>query len=83
MTADELQRIVVRLSNSSWTRYWLHWNYPLVDPWMMAIDVREYRFDDKGRQQLISVCVEDLVKRGFRYDEYECVHLIERTKGEV
>ena len=75
--AEELQRIAVRLSNSSWVRYWLHWNYPLVDPWMMAIDVREYKFDDKGRQQLASVRVDDLIKLGFHYDEYECVLLIE------
>ena len=37
MNADRLQSIAARLGNSFWTRHWLHWNYPLSDPWLMAI----------------------------------------------
>lgn len=41
MTADELQRIAMRLSNSGWCRYFLHWSYPAQDPWLMAVQVRD------------------------------------------
>lgn len=37
MTLQELQRIVVILSNSCHVRWWAHYNYPRHDPWQMAI----------------------------------------------
>lgn len=38
MTLEELQRIVLRLSNQAWTRYWIHWNYPAT-PSIMGIGI--------------------------------------------
>jgi hypothetical protein len=46
MTATELQDKVVRmLANWGWCRYWLHWNYPRQEPWLMAVQVLELRPD--------------------------------------
>jgi hypothetical protein len=39
VTADQLQRFAVRLSNSGYTRHWLHWNHPIICPVRMAISV--------------------------------------------
>lgn len=41
MTANELQDIVRLLANQTYTRYWLHFNYPQKEPWLMAISVRD------------------------------------------
>src|SRR4051812_26651416 len=41
ITADELKRIALRLANQAWVRYWLHWNYPVESPWLMAIQARD------------------------------------------
>jgi hypothetical protein len=37
MTSDRLQSIARRLGNSFWCRHWLHFNYPLQEPWLMAV----------------------------------------------
>lgn len=71
MTADELKRIVLVLANHSHVRYWLHWNYPVVDPRIMAISVRE---PDCAPQK-----VDDLIHRGFWWIESERLHFIQRT----
>jgi hypothetical protein len=42
MTIDELQRFALRLANAGWTRYWMHYNYPCRDPWLMAIEVIDH-----------------------------------------
>lgn len=55
MILEELQRIVLRLSNQTWVRYWIHWNYP-QNPMKMAInlrvrnDVLESEMQRKGAQ---------------------------------
>jgi hypothetical protein len=41
ITLGELRRIVLRLANQGWVRYWVHWNYPVESPWLMAIQVRD------------------------------------------
>jgi hypothetical protein len=41
ITADELQHITLRLANACWCRYWLHWNYPVQGPWLMALSCHE------------------------------------------
>lgn len=40
MTADELQSIARRLSNSSWCRYWLNWS-DRTSPVTMAIQCHD------------------------------------------
>ena len=39
MTPEKLKQIALRLSNSCYVRYWLHFNYPQEDPITMAISV--------------------------------------------
>lgn len=41
MTAKELQRIAVRVSNNCFCRHWLHFNHPQQTPWIMAIQARD------------------------------------------
>lgn len=38
MSAEELKRIVLMLSNQAFVRYWLYYNYP-EDPPLMAIAI--------------------------------------------
>ena len=52
MTADELQRIVLRLANQVPVRYWLHYNYPNRAPWLMAL--RIYPRPWSGARRLIA-----------------------------
>lgn len=75
MKADELMQIATRLANQAFVRYWLHWNYPCEDKWLMAIEVR-------GRWGR-AVEVPDLIKKGFEWDEFDGRHYIERDKEEV
>lgn len=39
MTSEKLKQIAVRLSNSCYVRYWLHFNCPQEDPVVMAIGI--------------------------------------------
>jgi hypothetical protein len=39
MTADQFEAIVLRLARWGWARYWLHHNYPVTSPWLMAVQV--------------------------------------------
>lgn len=39
MTLDRFERIVLRLAIQAPVRYWTHWNYPVRDPWLMALKV--------------------------------------------
>jgi hypothetical protein len=72
MTADELQRIALRLSNSGYCRHWLHWNDPSQEPWLMAIRV----IDSSGWR----VPIKDLETRGFRLDAHPgYFYTVERT----
>lgn len=43
MTADRLRDMAGLLSNGCWCRYWLHWNHPQEDPWLMALSLIELR----------------------------------------
>lgn len=43
MTLEELQNIVLAIANHSHCRYWVHWNYPCENPWIMAINVDGYK----------------------------------------
>ena len=73
MTASKLQSIVRNFARGAWVRYWLHWNYPEREPWMMAIQAR----DDSGSVHEIP----DLERVGFiRTDHHgTLVYVIERT----
>jgi len=48
ITASSLQNYARRLSNSSWCRHWLHWNYPCRSPVEMAINCH----DENGRERV-------------------------------
>lgn len=71
MTLEELQRIVLMLSNSAYVRWWAHWNYPQQTPWIMAL-----RVSDEAPDALES----DLLARGFRKVVLDNMHywLIDR-----
>lgn len=45
MTAIELQRIALRLSNSGWCRHWLNFNHP-QNPRIMAIQVVDFQSEE-------------------------------------
>lgn len=84
MTADELQRIVVRLSNQAWVRHWLHYNRP-EQPAVMAIQVVEYKKALNGKVLLTPVECKELEKLGFVMDDnifFRYVYLIERQLNE-
>lgn len=84
MTADELQRIVVRLADQSWVRYWLHWNFPRQGPWLMAIQLKDTVAGVPGNDRMRNKLVADLLGLGFTYksDAFNPglgLHVIERT----
>ena len=65
LTADALQLVALSLSNSTWCRHWLHWNYPQRSPWLMAVNCREA---DGTPARLYA---SDLERRGFRRENLE------------
>lgn len=71
MTADELQRIALRLANQAWVRYWLHYNDPIRIPWEMAIQVMDWEQGEYGEFALKEIRVPDLDKLGFRWDGHK------------
>jgi hypothetical protein len=79
MTASELQRIVVRLSNWGWCRYWLHHNYPRQDPWLMSVQIADF-----VAGQLGAVEAPELESEGFTLIGRDIgpVYTIERTDEE-
>jgi hypothetical protein len=74
MTADKLQELVLRLANAAYVRYWIHWNRPRLDPWVMAIQAR----DREGRP----VHILPLDAIGFEWDEDDRMHYIDRTNDD-
>ena len=70
MTLERLQHIVVKLANQAPTRYWVWWNYPLVET-EMAIYI-EGGIDS---QTLLT----EMEGRGFKYDATFRVWTIHRT----
>ena len=79
MTIQELQRIVVRLSNSGWVRWWSNFDCRETNV-RMAIQV----LDHAGAGGLVPVPVRELEAIGFKeFDEAKCgaryLYTIERT----
>lgn len=70
MTLNQLQNIVLILSNHSHTRYWKHWNYPSRGPWLMAINSTADRTNES-----------EFLSRGFTKQNIDGVDywMIERT----
>lgn len=79
MTADELQRIVLRLANQAWVRYWLHWNYPGQEPWLMAVTIWMPRDCDIRGDPTKKDLESELLELGFSYNQVSGLYLIERT----
>lgn len=80
MTASELQRIALRLSNQGWCRHFLHWRYPCQDQWLMAIQFAE--MDERGRLRVATF--KPLEAKGFRvvHEGIGLMYVIERTDEE-
>lgn len=78
MTLEELLRIVRRLSNSAWVRYWVHYNWP-DNPSIMAIQLLDVVKDGHWAP----VPCDDLLKLKFTPDA-KLIYTIPRTdeKGE-
>lgn len=41
LKAGEFQNLFLVLANQCPARYWMHWNYPNKNPWLMAIQVQD------------------------------------------
>lgn len=41
ITVREFKRVALHLANQAYVRYWMHWNYPVESPWLVAISVRD------------------------------------------
>jgi len=85
MTIDELQRIVISLSNSAWVRWWANFGDARGErPVKMAIqclDTPPLR-QPRNPQRFIAVPVPDLERLGFvrcPFYRKECIYLIDRT----
>lgn len=61
MTLEELLRIVRRLSNSAWVRYWVHYNWP-DNPSIMAIQLLDV---SGSKSHWAPVPCDDLLKLKF------------------
>lgn len=65
MTATELQRIALNVSNSLWCRHWLNFNHP-QNPRKMAIQALDCEaVDDKGRIAFRARRMKEFEKLGF------------------
>jgi hypothetical protein len=42
MKLEQLEQIVLKISNQLHCRYWKHWNYPVEQPRLMAINFRHF-----------------------------------------
>lgn len=60
MSADEFQRLVLRLSNSTYIRHWMWFNYP-QKPQVMALRVNDESLTGSARGTLDA----ELLERGF------------------
>lgn len=74
MTLTKFNRIILKLSNGCWVRYWVHWNYP-NNPCQMAFSAKEY---DGANSALYE---EDFIKEGFKkkYIDNQLYWIINRT----
>lgn len=76
MTINELQHVVLRLANQVPVRYWVHFNYPRQDPWLMALQVefgkRRLGCEEEKRLR------DELRSSGFTQGR-DCLWVIERT----
>lgn len=79
ITATELMKIATRLANQAHVRYWLHWNYPVEDPWVMAIQA--YQWNCFGKIE--SKEIPDLVRLGFEWDDVDKQYYIDRDTSEL
>jgi hypothetical protein len=80
MKLDELERIVLKLSNQCHVRYWKHWNYPQKNPWQMAFHLMHYR------EELHSENLKrELTEQGFarQYTDRGIYWVIERDNEEI
>lgn len=70
MTLQELQHIILIISNQVHVRYWAHFNHPVESPWLMAIEIADFK-EFPG-----------LEEKGFRWNPLDKRYYIER-KGDV
>jgi len=80
ITATELMKIATRLANQAHVRYWLHWNYPREDPWVMAIQA----YGCAGHWgEIEPIQIPDLVRLGFEWDDEDLRYYIDRDTSEL
>lgn len=65
MKLEELERIVLKISNQLHCRYWKHWNYPVEEPRLMAINFRH--FGEEAQSQNLA---KELKALGFQEKVY-------------
>lgn len=71
--------VVLRLANIVPVQYWMHWNYPQQTPWLMAVKV--YPTNQFQRANDWELFVENLAKRGLRWDERDRIFTVERVNS--
>ncbi len=77
MKADDLKSLATRLANECHCRYWLHWNYPVEDPWVMRLEVRNHVTTTEGTE-LKPVQVQGLAELGMEWDPIDGCYYIDR-----
>lgn len=75
MTLSDFERTVLLFANHTPTMYWMHWNYPCQEPWVMALKV--YR--TTGFNPPDEALADQLRQRGLEWDEVNRVYVCRRT----
>ena len=81
MTIDELQRIVIRLSNQSWVRWWANFG-DRHDNVLMAVQCLDFRYHHSASPGRYPIDVDDLLKLGYTIwpaEPHALIYTIPRT----
>jgi len=70
MKAFQLKELSKNLANKYFVRYWLHWNYPQKEPWIMAIEIRDHDLNQVTD-------IQEMERFGFEKDDHR--YYITRT----
>ena len=76
MPLSELQDICASLANSCHVRYWIHWNRPMTNPWLMAVECI-------CPPSIKGVKAQGMEERGFTWNEHDERFYIERDTSDM
>jgi hypothetical protein len=81
MHIDEIQRIVIRLANQSWVRWWANFGDRQTDV-LMAVQCLDFRYHHAVSPGRYPIECDDLLKLGFTIwpsERQACIYTIPRT----